>query len=70
MKEGPVTVRLPDDLISRLRVESRRKGIGVSEAELERYADEIDALPDISPLLATLWGTRLALRDGPPRRKQ
>jgi hypothetical protein len=41
-----------------------------AEAEVQRYADEIEALPDKSPLKEALWGKRTQIRDlTPPKRK-
>jgi hypothetical protein len=39
-------------------------------AELDRFADEIEDLPDGSPLKSELWGERVSIRGmAPPRRK-
>jgi len=41
-----------------------------ANAEVERFADEIDDLPDESPLKSELWGRRVQIRGlAPPRRK-
>ena len=41
-----------------------------ANAELERFADEVDDLPDGSPLKSELWGVRVQIRGlAPPRRK-
>lgn len=41
-----------------------------AEAEVQRYADEIEALPDGSDLKKTLWDERVEIRGmTPPRRK-
>lgn len=41
-----------------------------AEAEVQRFADEIEALPDGSPLKNALWGKRVQIRGMmPPKRK-
>jgi hypothetical protein len=41
-----------------------------ADEELDRFADEIESLPDGSPLKTELWGRRVQIRGmGPPKRK-
>jgi hypothetical protein len=48
----------------------RALGSPEAEAQVQRYADEIESLPDDSPLRRALWGERVGIRGmGPTERR-
>ena len=66
VSSGARDLRLIGWAINELRAMKSRR----ADAELERYADEIDALPGDASLKRELWGKRLQIRETPLPRKR